>query len=230
MKLNLLSVGTDAKTVKGDAFGWRTAILYLAPVTVAGLGNVCPFASEGCKLGCLYSAGRGAFSNVQKARIRKTRLFFEAFDTFKEQLLQDIQRFQEGCEKEGTQACVRLNGTSDIAWERLGIPQSFHSLQFYDYTKSPLRALQFAKGALPSNYHLTFSRSETNQDSAIEILRAGGNAAFVFSGALPFIHAGFRVVDGDESDLRFRDPSGVVVGLQAKGKAKKDATGFVIHA
>jgi len=229
LKLNLLSVGTDAKTVKGDAFGWQTAILYLAPVTVAGLGNVCPFASEGCKLGCLYSAGRGAFSNVQKARIRKTRLFFEAFDTFKEQLFQDIQRFGEGCAKEGNQACVRLNGTSDIAWERLGIPQSFPSLQFYDYTKSPLRALQFAKGALPSNYHLTFSRSETNQDSAIEILRAGGNAAFVFSGGLPFIHAGFRVVDGDESDLRFRDPSGVVVGLKAKGKAKRDATGFVIH-
>ena len=230
MKLNLLSVGTDAKTVKGDAFGWQTAILYLAPVTVAGLGNVCPFASEGCKLGCLYSAGRGAFTNVQKARIRKTRLFFEAFDTFKEQLLQDIQRFQEGCAKEGTQPCVRLNGTSDISWERLGIPQAFPSLQFYDYTKSPLRALQFAKGALPSNYHITFSRSETNEAQAFQILKAGGNSAFVFSGSIPHTFNGFEVWSGDESDLRFRDPQGVIIGLIAKGKAKKDRTGFVIHA
>ena len=230
MKLNLLSVGTDAKTVKGDAFGWQTAILYLAPVTVAGLGNVCPFASEGCKLGCLYSAGRGAFSNVQKARIRKTRLFFEAFDTFKEQLLQDIQRFQEGCEKEGTQACVRLNGTSDIAWERLGIMQAFPSLRFYDYTKSPIRALQFAKGSLPSNYHLTFSRSEANEAQALDVLKAGGNVACVFSGNLPETYLGFPVINGDESDLRFLDSRNAVVGLKAKGKAKKDVSGFVIHS
>lgn len=230
MKLSLLSVGSDAKTVKGEAFNWRTAILYLAPATVAGLGNVCTFASEGCKLGCLYSSGRGAFTNVQKARIRKTRLFFEAFDKFKETLLEDIARFQVACAKEGKQACVRLNGTSDIAWERLGIPQAFPSLRFYDYTKSPIRALQFAKGALPSNYHLTFSRSEANQDQATEILRAGANSAFVFSGPLPFIHAGFRVINGDESDLRFLDPSGVIVGLKAKGKAKKDTSGFVIHS
>lgn len=230
MKLNLLSVGSDAKTVKGDAFGWKTAILYLAPATVAKLGNVCPFASGGCKLGCLYSAGRGAFSNVQQARIRKTRLFFEAFDTFKAQLLEDIQRFREGCAKEGTQACVRLNGTSDIAWEKLGIPQTFPSLRFYDYTKNPIRALQFAKGALPSNYHLTFSRSEANEAQAFEILKAGANSAFVFSGSLPHTFKGFEVWSGDESDLRFRDPSGVIIGLLAKGKAKKDATGFVIHS
>lgn len=230
MKLSLLSVGTDAKTVKGEAFNWRTAILYLAPATVAGLGNVCPFASEGCKLGCLYSAGRGAFTNVQKARIRKTKLFFEAFDKFKETLLEDIARFQVACAKEGKQACVRLNGTSDIAWERLGIPQAFPSLRFYDYTKNPIRALQFAKGALPSNYHLTFSRSEANEAQAFEILKARANSAFVFSGSLPHTFKGFEVWDGDESDLRFRDPNGVIIGLLAKGKAKKDTSGFVIHA
>jgi hypothetical protein len=35
------------------------------------------------------------------------------------------------------------------------------------------------------------------------------------------------VFNGDESDLRFLDPQGVIVGLYAKGKAKKDTSGFV---
>lgn len=230
MKLSLLSVGSDAKTVKGEAFNWSTAILYLAPATVAGLGNVCIYASEGCKLACLYSAGRGGFTSVQEARIRKTRLFFQDFPTFKTLICEDVERFAKGCAKKGKNACVRLNGTSDVSWERLGIMQEFPSLRFYDYTKSPIRALQFAKGALPSNYHLTFSRSETNEPQALEILKAGGNVACVFSGRLPETYLGFPVVNGDESDLRFLDSRNVVVGLKAKGKAKKDVSGFVIHS
>ena len=230
MKLSLLSVGSDAKTVKGEAFNWSTAILYLAPATVARLGNVCPFASEGCKLACLYSAGRGGFTNVQEARIRKTRLFFEDFPTFKKLILEDVERFAAACAKSGKNPCVRLNGTSDIAWERLGIIQSFPSLRFYDYTKSPIRALQYANGALPSNYHLTFSRSEANEAQALDVLKAGGNVACVFSGNLPETYLGFPVINGDESDLRFLDSRNAVVGLKAKGKAKKDVSGFVIHS
>ena len=86
------------------------------------------------------------------------------------------------------------------------------------------------KGSLPSNYHLTFSRSEANEAQALDVLKAGGNVACVFSGSLPETYLGFRVINGDESDLRFLDPSGVIVGLKAKGKAKKDASGFVIHS
>jgi hypothetical protein len=230
MKLSLLSVGSDAKTVKGETFNWSTAILYLAPASVARLGNVCPFASDGCKLACLYSAGRGGFTNVQEARIRKTRLFFEDFPTFKKLILEDVERFAAACEKSGKNPCVRLNGTSDIAWERLGIIQAFPSLRFYDYTKSPIRALQFAKGSLPSNYHLTFSRSEANEAQALDVLKAGGNVACVFSGNLPETYLGFPVINGDESDLRFLDSRNAVVGLKAKGKAKKDVSGFVIHS
>jgi len=233
MKLSLLSVGSDAKTVKGETFNWSTAILYLAPASVARLGNVCIYASEGCKLACLYTAGRGGFTNVQEARIRKTRLFFEDFPTFKRLVCEDIEKFSAACAKSGKNPCVRLNGTSDIPWERLGIIQAFPSLRFYDYTKSPIRALQYANGALPSNYHLTFSRSEANEAQALQVLQAGGNVACVFSGKLPEKYLGFRVVDGDESDLRFLDPYGaraIVVGLKAKGKAKKDVSGFVIHS
>jgi hypothetical protein len=44
---------------------------------------------------------------------------------------------------------------------------------------------------------------------------------------MPETYQGLPVYNGDESDLRFTDPKGVVVGLYAKGKAKKDSTGFV---
>jgi hypothetical protein len=228
MKLNLLSVGTDAKTSKGEAFGWLTAILYLAPAKQGGRGEVCSHRSVGCTLGCLYTAGRGKMSNVKKARIRRTQLFFDDVAIFKALLFADIRAFIASCEKEGMRACVRLNGTSDIAWERLGVFAEFPTVQFYDYTKSPIRALQFAKGSTPSNYHLTFSRSEANEAQAIGVLHNGGNVAVVFAGVLPLTWRGFEVINGDESDLRFLDKKNVVVGLKAKGDAKKDTTGFVV--
>lgn len=228
MKLNLLSVGTDAKTSKGEAFGYLTAILYLAPARQAGRGEVCGNRSAGCTASCLYTAGRGKMTNVQQARIRRTQLFFDDSATFVAQLHEDIRAFVAYCEKKGMKACVRLNGTSDIAWERLGVFAAFPSVQFYDYSKSPIRALQFAKGAMPSNYHLTFSRSEANEAQALDILRNGGNVAVVFAAGLPYRWHGFEVVSGDLSDLRFLDKRNVVVGLKAKGEAKKDKTGFVV--
>lgn len=230
MKLQLLSVGSDAKTVKGEAYGYLTAILYLAPARQAGRGEVCPHRSEGCTLSCLYTAGRGKMGNVKSARIRKTQLFFDRFSAFKEALIADITAFVAYCTKQGKTPCVRLNGTSDISWERLGVFTQFPSVQFYDYTKSPIRALQFAKGVLPTNYHLTFSRSECNEAQAVDVLANGGNVAVVFSSVLPKLWNGFPVVDGDKSDLRFLDSRNVVVGLKAKGEAKKDKSGFVVHS
>ena len=229
MKLHLLSFNTDAKTSKGNAFGWHTAILYLAPARLAGRGEVCGHRSPHCTACCLNTAGRGKFSNVQQARIRKTQLFFDKFATFKALLFADILKFRHYCQMQGMKYCVRLNGTSDITWERLGVFDVFDDVAFYDYTKSPIRALQFANGAMPSNYHLTFSRSETNEAQAIDILRAGCNVAVVFGKGLPATWQGFEVVNGDESDLRFLDKRGVVVGLKAKGAAKKDKSGFVVQ-
>lgn len=230
MKLNLISVGDDAKTVKGEKLGYLTGILYLAPVTEAGFGNVCPNASIGCKAACLFTAGRGAMSNVRDARIRRTRLFFTDKKKFVEMLIEDISELVKYGEKVGKTACQRLNGTSDIPWERLGIFEKFPTIQFYDYTKSVTRALDFAKGAMPKNYHLTFSRSEENEVKALSVLTVGGNIAAVFSGALPATWRGFKVVDGDVSDLRFLDGKNVVVGLKAKGKGRKDTSGFVIQS
>jgi hypothetical protein len=228
MKFNLISVGTDAKTVKGEKFGYLTGILYLAPANEAGFGNLCPNASAGCLASCLYTAGRGAMRNVKDARIRKTRLFFSDKVKFIQLLTEDIENFIKLGKKENKKICQRLNGTSDIPWERLAIFDKFSDVQFYDYTKSASRTVDFALGKLPKNYHLTFSRSESNETSALNVLANGGNVAVVFSGGLPKTWKGYNVIDGDESDLRFNDGKNVVVGLKAKGKGKKDTSGFVI--
>jgi len=230
MKLNLLSVGADAKTVKGEKFGYLTGILYLAPANEAGMGNLCPNASEGCKAACLFTAGRGKMSNVRNARINKTLKFFKDKVQFVNDIAADITALIKKAGKENKKVCIRLNGTSDIPWERLDLYTKFPDIQFYDYTKSVKRALDWAAGKLPKNYHLTFSRSESNEVDVLKVLAAGGNVAAVFSGGLPEKWKGFPVVDGDLSDLRFNDAKGVVVGLTAKGDGKKDETGFVISA
>lgn len=235
----LLSVSSDYKTRKGEAFGYLTGILYLAPLTMGGFGNVCPFASPGCASACLNTAGRGAMSNVQRGRIAKTALFFKANRIFLQNLVLDIRALVKKSVKLGMRPVVRLNGTSDIAWERLKLPsrksifQEFPDVQFYDYTKSATRALENARGEHPENYSLTFSRSETNDADSVLVLQSGGTVAVVFRGSIPKRHTfpsgdRFSVVVGDESDLRFLDKSGRVVGLTAKGKAKKDDSGFVV--
>lgn len=235
----LLSVSNDYKTSKGEQYGYLTGILYLAPLTLGGFGNVCPFASAGCASACLNTAGRGAMSNVQRGRIAKTALFFKQNRTFIQNLVLDIRALVRKSAKLGLRPVVRLNGTSDIAWERIKLPsgksifQEFPDVQFYDYTKSLTRALENARGEHPENYSITFSRSETNDADAVRVLQSGGTVAVVFRGSVPKRHTfpsgeRFPVVIGDESDLRFLDKGGRVVGLTAKGRAKKDTSGFVI--
>jgi len=231
----LLGISGDAKTVKGESFGFLTGILYLAPLDLGGFGNVCPFASPGCSADCLNSAGRGAFNSVQKARREKTALFFKANASFLCNLAIDIQALQSKALKLGLRPVVRLNGTSDIAWEKLklnslNLMELFPQVAFYDYTKNPKRALDNAKGLHPKNYRIVFSRSETNEADCKRVLEAKGNVAVVFRKTLPKRYLGKRVIVGDESDLRFLDPRGCVIGLTAKGKAKKSTSGFVVNA
>jgi hypothetical protein len=87
----------------------------------------------------------------------------------------------------------------------------------------------FLDGKLPKNYSLTYSRKENNHAECEDILSRGGNVAAVFS-SIPETYSNRPTFDGDQSDLRFLDPKGVVVALKAKGKAKKDTSGFVIHS
>ena len=227
-KFYLLGIGSDAKTVKGVKYGYMTGILYLAPANLSG-NEVCPSRTQGCSDSCLFTAGRGAFSNVRDARISKTQLLFSNRAEFLRRLRHDIQLLIKRAEAQGLVPCVRLNGTSDLGWEGIAadIIREFPDVQFYDYTKVVSRMMLYCKGKFPSNYHLTFSKSENNDSDCNKVLNAGGNVAVVFKNK-PNVYFGYPVIDGDLSDLRFTDGKGVVVGLKAKGKAKQDTTGFVV--
>jgi hypothetical protein len=233
MTYNLIGVGNNAKTVKGDGKEYLTAIMYLAPADKVEGINVCPMAVlAGCKEPCLDSAGRGQMTVVQRGRMRKTILWRDFPEVFLAQLRQDLDRFQKYCLKRGIQPCVRLNGTSDIRWENhIDMEAEYPDIQFYDYTKDVNRLNK----KLPSNYHLTLSFSQATMRYSGMVLdqmrkHKGSNMAVVFrhKDKIPQKYMGFTVVDGDKDDLRFLDPKGVVVALYAKGKATKDTTGFVV--
>lgn len=226
---NLLSEGsTNAKTSKNAL---TTYILYLAPSNLSGI-NVCPYASKGCIATCLNTAGRGKFSNVQAARINKTLIFKENRPKFYIQLANELLKIHDKAIKQNIDIAIRLNGTSDIdhlneliRHTGINFLDSFYSnLKFYDYTKNP----NIAKKYINTNYKITFSRSEINDFQVKEVLKNGCNVAVVFKNELPANYMGYKVINGDESDLRYYDPKNVIIGLKAKGKAKKDISGFVI--
>ena len=228
--MKLLNIDQNAKTKKGQKKGFMTAILYLAPANQSGI-NVCPHASPGCAAACLYTAGMGIFENVKKARIAKTQALFANKHFFIDTLKTEITAAIKKAEKKGLELVVRLNGTSDLPWETLFPMNEFPNTKFYDYTKNPFRMNKFLGGSMPKNYHLTFSLSETNMPIAKQVLAKGGNVAMVFGTkdvkAFPKKHMGYKVVNGDENDLRFKDPKNVIVALKMKGKAIYDETGFV---
>ena len=223
----------NAKIRKGEKIGFKTFGIHLAPASLSGF-NVCKDASAGCAASCLNTAGMGAFSNVQNSRIEKTRLFFKDKAVFLSQLIKEITAAVKSAEKQNLTAVFRLNLTSDLPWEKIklngkSVFDLFPSVQLYDYTKSPERMTAFLAGEMPQNYHLTFSKSETNGAIAESILKSGGNVAMVFRKSLPSKWLGVEVVNGDETDLRFLDGAGKIIGLVEKGKAKKDSSGFVIE-
>ncbi len=232
---NLKSLLTtqNAKTSKGEDLGYLTGILYLAPADLVDGLNLCPFASKGCKTSCLYSAGRGAFNNVQTARINKTKLFRDNLNLFMESLVDSINKVIRKAERENLIPCIRLNGTSDICWENIkhngkNIFEIFPNIQFYDYTKNFTR-IDALTGKW-KNYHVTFSRSESrrNHIEAEKLLSMGVNVAAVYQDAARVID-GIKAISGDLHDLRFLDKKGFIVALTAKGQAKKDCSGFVIQ-
>jgi hypothetical protein len=143
-------------------------------------------------------------------------------------LKREITNHVNNCKKKNFIPCIRLNGTSDISWENMGILQEFPTVQFYDYTKVFKRMEMYCNGQLPSNYHLTYSLNEDNKELAFEVLKMKGNISAVFRKYLPTEYKGYQVVNGDESDLRFLDKKNCIVGLIAKGDAKKDSSGFVL--
>lgn len=216
-----------------DDLGLVTAILHLAPADLSGY-NACPMASPNCKAACLNWSGRGRYPKVQATRKAKTRWFFEHRPSFLFELITEIEALERKGLRQGKQAAVRLNGTSDLLWENFrverhdmiyrNVMEAFPTIVFYDYTKIFNRLTK----KLPSNYHLTFSLSESNDAQAIAALRLGFNVAVVIRGELPLQWSGFPTIDGDAHDYRFLDPQGgYIVGLSPKAKAKYDTSGFV---
>ena len=239
--MKLLSTG-NPKVLKGMVRGFNTYILHLAPASLSGF-NTCPKATAGCTAACLNTAGRGGMFKkgettnvIQKARIRKTQLFFNNRETFMALLVKDIELAIKQSAKISMIPVIRLNGTSDLSFEKYAairngveyknIFMAFPELQFYDYTKVLGR-----KVADYPNYSLTFSAADGNDSDVAKAILQGYNVAVVFgikkTLPMPAEYLNMPVFNGDESDLRFLDPSNVVVGLYAKGKAKKDNTGFV---
>jgi hypothetical protein len=237
----------NPKACKALGFGWLNAIHYMAPHALAGVGNLCPQASEGCKALCLgWYSGQADFvrhqnqhNTVRRSRIRKARLFMQERGMYVGYLKEEIAKLVGKADKEGLKLCVRLNGSTDIAWESVrpaglrekSLIEAFPEVQFTDYTKVERRAIAHARGELPRNLNLTFSRSETNEEACLRVLAHGGNVAVVFASPMPPLWHGYRVINGDKHDLRHLDARSLVVGLTPKGRrAKRDRSGFVVPA
>lgn len=230
----LLSPGhTNAKTAKNEI---KTFILYLAPYNQNAAGvNICPNASIGCAAACLWGAGRGAFNSVQNARINKTNFYIYNKDLFIKKLAGEIIKETAKAKKKGEKIAFRLNGTSDQdfiyllkKYAGLDIADLAPVSIFYDYTKILGKAKKYINHP---NYIVTFSRAEDNERDAIAALNMGANVSAVFSDQLPDQYKGFKVVDGDVSDLVMINNTGVILGLRAKGKAARlDTSGFVINS
>lgn len=236
---NLFTVG-NTKTLKGEKQGYLTLILHLSPASLNSFGiNLCPYATQSCISACLNDSGRYAiFPAIKKARIRKSDMFLSDRKGFVELLKEEIRFYQRKALREDKILCVRLNGTSDVHWQKIvdnegkSIFENFPSVQFYDYTKNPHVA---TKSLNIKNYDITFSWSGENEETCRDMLRKGINVAVPFQGlkkTQAFNHAflGFPVIDGDITDLRFLDEKQRIVGLRVKGnKQKKMESSFLVQ-
>lgn len=228
----MLAVNSDSKTIKGLKKGYLTGVMYLKPTT-----KTCPSSTAaGCIDPCLDHAGRGIFPNVIAGRINKRKLIEQHEQIAMVALWKSINGLINKAAKQELTPVVRLNGTSDLDWTTKKLDgktlfEHFPDTQFYDYTKVPSTVRKAKKF---DNYHITVSYSATQAFRATlsKLVASGANIAVVFRGELPETFLGLRVIDGDESDLRFLDTidssEQVVVGLSAKGPAKKSDSAFIV--
>lgn len=228
--------------------GYRSAILYLAPSDVAGVGNMCTHSSHGCRGACLYRAGLAAvYRTIPASRIARTRALVSDPVGFMVRLVREVAAHERAAHRAGLVPTLRLNGTTDLPWHLLecvrdgvrypSIYLAFPSVRWYEYTKVPT----YVRGLGTHGVAVTFSLSEDNDVHASAVLAAGGNVAAVVRGgyaALPHANAsadhashahasagrewsGYPAISGDAHDLRFLDPRGVVVVLTPKGAAAR---------
>ena len=225
-------VNVSAKIIKNMKVSNNiTYSIYLAPAMVSGY-NVCPNSTPECRLGCLATSGRAGMDilsgkgMVERARIKKTKLFHEHNDFFMDWLYAELRLAKAKAERNGFNFSVRLNATSDIDWQNVkrdnkNVFDVFPDVNFYDYTKNPTKF--FDK---PENYHLTFSYSGHNVKMCEKLLNRGFNIATVFNvkreSDLPKTFMGYDVINGDLTDFRPNDEKGIIVGLKWKQIANKE--------
>jgi len=223
----LLNYYSQTKMAKGEKFGYKTAILHLAPFNLSGK-NVCPKASKECAAACLNTSGRGMMHSVQKARLDKTNYFWTNKNAFLWDLSREIEQLKKRAANQGFKFAVRLNGTSDLAFHKMKVDGggTLHELhpdvQFYEYTKV-LNYLDHDH----KNLNVTFSDSGSNNKDIEAAIAKGSNVAVVFQDKLPKKWLDRRVINGDLHDLRFKDPRGVIVGLVAKGQGRNINNKFI---
>jgi hypothetical protein len=255
-KISYIFTTQSPKTIKGEKLGFLTAILYMAPAQQSAIVNLCKYASPGCLIACLYTAGRGKFTNTQISRINKTIWFVRFKAQFWTRAIRELNNLKNKAKRQGLTLVVRFNGTSDQPIERLKIKgtnsdydgltilEAFEELQFYDYTKYPYS--ERPNETIPANYHLTYSyHEETTPEQVTENLEHGRNVAVVMNVCkqdnrkscfttchceFPKMWREYEIFPGDDSDVRILDPVGVIIALHAKGEARTDTTEFVIHA
>lgn len=218
----------NMKTRKGEKLGYLTLILHLSPYTDNSLGvNLCPHSTSECVAYCLHDSGHSelqGYGTIKKARRRKSDLFLADRRGFLEKLAEEIRYYENRVIKKGLKLAVRLNGTADIQWSKVkdlhgkNIFETFPDVHFYDYTKDPKIV---EHGNLYENYHITFSWSGQNLKQCLKASGLGCNIAVPFQGVLPTGFMGLPVFNGEETDLRFLDPYGCVVGLKVKGRKQK---------
>lgn len=251
--LNTIFSIDNGKAVKAQKYGWIDAIHYMAPHDLAGVGNLCPHSTPGCRALCLgeYSgqagmARDGEVNVVRRSRRDKAIRFMTDRSAYMQDVVLSIAKAITKAAKLDLQIVIRLNGSTDIAWEGIrlivnpdtakrasiapgpyaNLMSAFPHVQFMDYTKSAKRLAR----KLPANYDLTLSRSEMNEQEAIDLARTGNVRVAVVFAEMPETWHGMPVVSGDEHDLRFLDPTACIVGLLPKGhKAKRDQSGFVVR-
>lgn len=250
----------SAKAAKASGFGYLNAIHYMAPATLGGAGNMCSHYTIACFLNCLgWQSGQASMvkdldngtNNVRESRKLKAQLFMQDRANYMNRLARDIIALDKRAMREGLKLCVRLNGSSDLRFERISFEidaktskalAAYYGLlencdinaTYYAGRKFTLPALfpeiQFVDytknpnrlGNAPDNLDLTLSYSVENSADCVKALMAGHNVAMIFDGGLPESFAGFPVINGDLHDLRHLDPKGGhIVGLTPKGRRAK---------
>lgn len=228
--LNYLgSVSKTTKHIKSIEYNELVYTIYLAPADSSGY-EVCPLRNIECTDLCLNESGMNRMSMndelINRSRIKKTQLFFENREYFVKWMVYEIESTKLKAEKLGMSFSVRINNTSDINplsfyldvdGKKLNVLDLFPDVQFYDYTKVPNRMKLMM---LYPNYDLTFSYDGHNKETCLRMLENNVRVAVVFD-KLPGELWGYKVIDGDLYDMRYRDEKNVIIGLKFKRVRKK---------